>query len=120
MDETQFLAEMYRQVADQHDLEIIGLNFERTKNEEKAKANIQRLIDRYEIGYEMLIPGDKSTVKEKLPMLNHIMSYPTTIVIDKQGNVHKIHTGFAGPATGSDYYDWVREFKAMLIELAAA
>ena len=42
-------------------------------------------------------------------MLNKIISYPTTIFIDKKGNVRKIYTGFSGPATGEAYTDFVKE-----------
>jgi hypothetical protein len=54
--------------------------------------------------------SDKIKANEKLPMLNHILSYPTTIFIDKKGKVRKIHTGFNGPATGEKYIDFKEDF----------
>ena len=53
---------------------------------------------------------DKAKAREKLPMLNHVLSYPTTIFLDKQGKVRKIHTGFNGPATGEKYIAFKNEF----------
>ena len=47
-------------------------------------------------------------------MLNHILSYPTTIFIDKKGSVRKIHTGFNGPATGKEYDDFKAEFEGFI------
>ena len=44
-------------------------------------------------------------------MLKHVLSYPTTIYIDKKGKVRKIHTGFNGPATGEKYIEFKTEFK---------
>lgn len=44
-------------------------------------------------------------------MLNHLISYPTTIFIDKNGKVRKIHTGFNGPATGKKYNEFKNEFE---------
>ncbi|MDZ7849132.1 MAG: hypothetical protein U5L96_21760 [Owenweeksia sp.] len=32
-------------------------------------------------------------------MLNHVMSFPTTIYLNQQHEVVKIHTGFNGPGT---------------------
>ena len=44
-------------------------------------------------------------------MLNHVLSYPTSIFIDKKGKVRKIHTGFNGPATGKKYDEFKKEFE---------
>lgn len=43
-------------------------------------------------------------------MLNHILSYPTTIFMDKNKKVRKIYTGFNGPATGKLYEEFKQEF----------
>ena len=44
-------------------------------------------------------------------MLENIISYPTTIIIDKSGKVNSINTGFNGPATGQAYRDYKNEFE---------
>ena len=62
--------------------------------------------------------SDKQAAAKTLPMLNHVLSYPTTIFIDKQGTVRKIHTGFAGPGTGAHYRQLtgeITEFVDMLL-----
>ena len=51
-----------------------------------------------------------------LPQLNKIMSFPTTIFIDKQGNVRKIHTGFNGPGT-SVYVEYEFETNSFIQKL---
>ena len=50
-------------------------------------------------------------------MLNHVLSYPTSIFIDKKGKVRKIHTGFNGPATGEKYTEFKKEFESFVAEL---
>ena len=50
-------------------------------------------------------------------MLNHVLSYPTTIFIDKTGKVNKIHTGFTGPATGDLYKLFVEDFNNTIDKL---
>ena len=52
-------------------------------------------------------------------MLNHVLSYPTTIFIDKKGTVRKIHTGFNGKATGKSYAQFVNEFESFLALLTS-
>lgn len=70
--------------------------------------------DRVGIKYPILLAqtgtNSKTKAGEKLPMLNHVLSYPTTIFIDKEGQVRKIHTGFNGPATGEKYKAFQKEF----------
>ncbi len=64
--------------------------------------------------------SNKVKANEKLPMLNHVLSYPTTVFIGKSGNVRKIHTGFNDPATGEKYLkfknDFSREVEMLLSE----
>jgi hypothetical protein len=50
-------------------------------------------------------------------MLNHVLSYPTTIFIDKTGTVRKIHTGFNGPATGDKFIEFKTEFNSFIGDL---
>ncbi|HNQ26578.1 MAG TPA: TlpA family protein disulfide reductase, partial [Aquaticitalea sp.] len=46
-----------------------------------------------------------------------LLSFPTTIYIDKTGKVRKIHTGFNGPATGEKYVTFKNEFESFVTEL---
>lgn len=77
--------------------------------------------DRIGIDYPILLAqtgtSSKSKAQEKLPMLNHVLSYPTTIFIDKTGTVRKIHTGFNGPATGSKFTTFKSEFETFVTKL---
>ncbi len=105
MDETNFLTEFYK-TYNPKGLEIIGLAYEQTEDFEDAKIRLERMKKRLNVDYEILFAGraDKEFAAQTLPMLNHVMSFPTTIFIDKKGKVRKIHTGFSGKGTG-EYYD---------------
>jgi hypothetical protein len=50
-------------------------------------------------------------------MLNRVLGFPTTIFIDREGEVRKIHTGFSGPGTGVHYEMFVEEFNTFMNEL---
>jgi len=119
LDETKFLVDYLK---DNNDIEVIGLAFESAKTEEIAKKGIKRLKDRVEVTYPILLAQygtyDKQKAQEKLPMLNHVLSYPTTIFIDKKGDVRKIHTGFNGPATGEKYEEFKSDFNSLIAELS--
>ena len=63
-----------------------------------------------------LVAGTTSDddVLKKLPQLAAFKAYPTLFVIDRKGVVRMIHTGFAGPATGSHYEEQSRELSAFV------
>ncbi|GAB5474376.1 MAG: hypothetical protein Mars2KO_24750 [Maribacter sp.] len=120
LDESKFYVEYLKRNPDL-DLEVVALAFEYAKTEAGAFKSIARLKNRIGIDYPILLAqygsSDKALAQEKLPMLNHVLSYPTTIFIDKKGNVRKIHTGFNGPATGAKFTEFQKEFDAFVKEL---
>ncbi|MGB4774891.1 MAG: TlpA disulfide reductase family protein [Daejeonella sp.] len=121
MDETAYLSPFYKKYKDRG-VEVIGLAYERTTDFEKSRQNIQRLRNRFDVGYDMLVTGytnDKQEVAKSLPMLNKFLAFPTTIIIDKKGDVRKIHTGFSGPGTGNHYIEFVNEFEKTIDNLLA-
>ncbi len=120
LDESKYYAEQYKTLKDK-DVEFIALAFEYAKTQEKAFAGIKRLQNTVGIDYPILLAqygsSDKGKANEKLPMLNHVLSYPTSIYVDKKGKVRKIHTGFNGPATGDKYLSFQKEFHEFVGEL---
>ena len=120
LDESKFLVN-YLKDNPEVDVGIVSLAFEYAKTEEKAFHRINRLRTALGIEYPILLAqyGTSSKIKahEKLPMLNHLLSYPTTIYIDKKGEVKKIQTGFNGPATGDKYDQFKKEFDVFVREL---
>jgi thiol-disulfide isomerase/thioredoxin len=104
MDETVFLVELYKKYQ-KEGLEIIAIDYEIRNDFEVFKKNIKKLRDDLGVSYTCLFGGTskKSESQKTLPMLNGISSYPTTIYIDKNGNIQKIQTGFNGPGTGIMY-----------------
>ena len=121
LDETKFLVDFNKNNKDLN-IEMVALAFEYAKTKDKAFKSIERLKDRIGVPYSILLAqygsADKQKAQEKLPMLNHVLSYPTTIFIDKKGMVRKIKTGFNGPATGDKFVQFKKEFKAFVTELA--
>ncbi|RYY55036.1 MAG: TlpA family protein disulfide reductase [Chitinophagaceae bacterium] len=113
IDEAAFLAPWYKKNR-QRGVEIIALHYERTLDTAYVNKMIRRFNNRFGIEYDELFAGvaDKQNVAASLPALNTFLSFPTTIFIDRQGKVAKIHTGYTGPATGKYYDEFVREFNA--------
>ncbi|MEQ8714810.1 MAG: TlpA disulfide reductase family protein [Cyclobacteriaceae bacterium] len=118
MDESRFLIDWHEKNKDKG-VEIIGLSYEVKDDFEYAVKRLTKVKDRLGIKYDLLVAGtsDKEEAAKTLPMLNHVLSYPTLIFIDRKGEVRKIHTGFSGPGTGHYYKEFVKEFEAFTQEL---
>jgi thiol-disulfide isomerase/thioredoxin len=119
-DEAAFLAPLYKDYRGKG-LEIVSLQFEHFGDFERAAQATQRFRQHYGIEYTTLIAGvsDKDEAAKKLPMLKSFIAFPTTVFIDRKGNVRKIHTGYTGPATGDHYIQFVNEVKTTLDRLLA-
>jgi thiol-disulfide isomerase/thioredoxin len=119
-DEAAFLAPLYKEYRDRG-LEVVSLMFEHFGDFPRAAAATERFRRHYGIEYTTLIAGvsDKDDAAKKLPMLDRVYAFPTTIFIDRTGVVRKIHTGFSGPATGEHYTQFVGEVKSTLDQLLA-
>ena len=64
-------------------------------------------------------PSDPLKAEKSLPQLDKIAGYPSTIFIDKKGEVRKIHTGFSGPGTGAFYITHIHSFNKLVDALVA-
>ena len=63
--------------------------------------------------------ADKKRSQAVLPMLNHIMSFPTLIFIDKNRNIRQIYTGFYGPGTNGYYEEFMTNTAELLKEMTS-
>ena len=120
-DEAQLLVQLDRRYRSRG-LEIVSLMFEQHADFKRAVAAVNRFRAAHGIGYPTLIAGeaDKAKAAAALPQLDAVLAYPTAIFIDRTGRVRKIHTGFAGPATGVQHDLLAHEFEAQIEELLQA
>ena len=117
LDESKFYVD-YINKNELNDIEFVALAFEYAKTKDDALNSIKKLKKQLGINYPILLAqygsSDKVRALEKFPMLNNIISYPTTIFLDKNKDVIKIHTGFNGPATGEKYTEFINEFNSTI------
>lgn len=117
MDETKFLSDFYNK-NHQRGIEIIGLAYERTTDFKESQRALQPFKKRFDVQYPILITGvtvaDSLRAKKTLPQLESINAFPTTIFVDKKGNISKIESGFSGPATGDHYAKFKNKFNSIV------
>lgn len=119
-DEAAFLSQLHRDRRAEG-LEVISLMFEQLEDPVAAAEAVYRFRDRHRIQYTTLLAGnsDKDDAAAKLPQLNAVLAFPTTIFVDRAGEVRSIHTGFSGPATGRHYDELVNDFTTRIDALLA-
>lgn len=118
MDETRFLSQWYN-TRKSNTIEIIALDYERISDSTTANKNIRRLKKQFDVRYPMLFAGssdNKKLIAGNLK-LTKMLAFPTTIFLNKDKRVVKIHTGFNGPATGEEFDKFKMWFDKMIIIL---
>lgn len=120
MDETKFLSQWYPKNKDRG-IEILGLAYEAKDDFDYASSRVRKMKEKLTVPYDFVIAGtkDKEEAAKTLPMLNHVLSFPTTIFIGKDGTVKSIYTGFSGPGTGIHYERFIQRFNQTVDELLA-
>ena len=118
MDETSFYKDLYDKYHNKG-LEIIGVAYEYPSEFKDQAERVKSYIKNLDVPYAILVGGkaSKSKASTDFSMLNEISSFPTSIFINKKGEIVKIHTGFNGPGTGEVYSDYVRKTNSLIHKL---
>ena len=119
-DQTVFLSPWFNKNR-QRGVEAIALGFEQKDSLAYAQYTLGKLKEKYNINYDIAFGGlaDKKLVSQKLPALNKFIAFPTTIIIDRKGEVREIYTGYTGTVTGKYHDDYEKKFNKLLDELIA-
>ena len=117
-DEAAFLADYYRRNRTRG-VEVVSLMFEQFGDMPQAVAATRRFRSEFAIEYTTLIAGisDKDDAATRVPELNKVVAFPTTLFVDRKGRVRRIHTGFSGPATGEHYRSLIAQFESTTEQL---
>jgi len=101
LDEVQFMNKLHESYG-QYGLEIIALAYEVGTDGKQTRKKLKAFKKKIGMEYDLVLAGksSKEVASAQFPMLNGIMSFPTSIIIGKDGKVLHVHTGYSGPATG--------------------
>lgn len=100
-------------------LEVVGLAFEATGDNQRDTRALKRFAKRHKLDYTLLLAGtkDKAEAGKMLPDLDKVLAYPTSLLLDRNGKVVRIHTGFNGPGTGAHHEKLVRDLRTEIEKL---
>ena len=114
-DEAPFLTELY-QTYRGLGLEIVALSFEEEAQLQNP-ARLRAYAARYGIEYPMLLAGIPDQLAEKVPQIDNLNSFPTTIFLGRDGRVRDVHAGFPSKASGRFYTETRDEIRRLVEEL---
>lgn len=114
LDETRYLLGLKDKITPMP--EMVALCFERGSDTLVQLKNLERVRQNLGLSYPLLLAGNpnKKSASEVLPFMDPVLSYPTTIFLNRKHEVIGIHTGFNGPATGQSFIHQSKEFERLI------
>ncbi len=102
-------------------LSILGIAFELSEDPAARQRAVADYLSHHDASYPVLIggPANKQLASSALPILDRVRAYPTTVFMDRQGQVSAVHTGFSGPATGPRHAALRERFESEIESLLA-
>jgi len=111
---------LLKELGEKHDIQIIGLSFERYRDREKALKMIDTYTSDLNLPYPIYLAGyfDKKEATENLGLIEEIIAYPTVVFLKPDFTISGSYTGFSGPAT-SRYPELVQAFEEEIKKITA-
>jgi thiol-disulfide isomerase/thioredoxin len=94
-------------------LAVVSLAFEYTDDVERNRRQVKRFVERFGTTHPILLAGttrDAPASPATLP-LDGWEGYPTTLFLDREHRIVRIHSGFDGPATGERFTKLKKEIE---------
>jgi thiol-disulfide isomerase/thioredoxin len=118
-DESRFVKSMYEKYSGQG-LQVVPVSFERGTDKKVSFTRINSQAKQMALPYPVYLGSGADSPQKAAAIvfsqLNHVMSFPTLILIGKDGLVKKVWTGFYGPGTGVHYIEHTKEIEHALLK----
>jgi thiol-disulfide isomerase/thioredoxin len=117
LDEGRYYKTLYEKYANEG-FEVVSLCFE-DKTFEAAQPKMQRFAKSIGANYTHLYVAPRGRVQRDsvLYALEGQMAYPTSMILDRKGNIRRAETGFSGPGTGAHFEKFAKETEELIIKL---
>jgi thiol-disulfide isomerase/thioredoxin len=119
LDETRFINKWRNENLDLQDkIKFIALGFENFKTKKEALKALKKSKDKLNMQYPLILADFNKSVKaQDLLPIDKVRAYPTTLFLNSKNKVLKVHTGFAGQATGLFFEQFTKEFDETIRKL---
>jgi hypothetical protein len=101
-------------------LQVVPVSFERGTDKKVSFTRINSQAKQMALPYPVYLGSGADSPQKAAAIvfsqLNHVMSFPTLILIGKDGLVKKVWTGFYGPGTGVHYIEHTKEIEHALLK----
>lgn len=119
LDECRYYKELHNKYKDSG-FEVVSLCFE-DKTFEAAKPKIERFAKSIGANFQSLYvaPRGRTQRDSVLYPIEGQMAYPTSLILDKNGAIRRVETGFSGQGTGEHFNKFAQETEALIVKLLA-
>lgn len=117
LDECRYYNTLHQKYADKG-FEVVSLCFE-DKTFEAARPKIERFAKNIGGNYEFLYvaPRGRAQRDSVLYPIEGQMAYPTSLILDRNGVIRRVETGFSGQGTGEHFAKFAKETEELVVEL---
>lgn len=117
-DAAKELEEIYLRHKDEG-VQVIGVAFELTGDRKRDLEQVRRYKAFHKISFPLFLGGvaDKKEAGRRMPFLDELKAWPTTVFVNRGGKITGIHSGYAGPAAPEEHENQKKRYAALLLEM---
>jgi thiol-disulfide isomerase/thioredoxin len=118
LDETKYFMSLKEQDAFKS-VRFVLVGFENGANDQERLQRLKKYARKIDLNYGFYLGGEASTKQAGIVFsaLNGVYSFPTTLFLNKKGEIVQVHSGFDGPGTGIHFTLLQQETEALLRKL---
>jgi len=118
LDETRYFMGLNKKEAFKK-VRFVMVGFENGANDSDRLKRLKKYVRKIGLNYAVFLGGKASTQQAGLIFhaLNGVFSFPTTLFLNRKGEIVKVHSGFDGPGTGEYFAQLQQETEELLYKL---
>lgn len=118
LDETRYFMSLKEKDAFKS-VHFVMVGFENGANDKDRLQRLKKYARKIDLNYSFYLGGEASTKQAGIVFnaLNGVYSFPTTLFLNKKGEIVQVHSGFDGPGTGVHFTHLQEATEGLLLKL---